>query len=162
MLERQGLLLCGWGQEEVGGAARVVRDDASGERVGFVRRAAPGPRWLRWLLPSVLEVYETEDASHLCTIHGPGWRRRLWRVLDADGRYVGAIDGGVLRDADGRRLALVYRSAGGGARYIGPDGAELAAFTPATRGILLTFTPAIEGDPFARMTILAAALVQDE
>src|SRR5262249_33074060 len=135
---------------------RPILDGGSGEELGFVRRADPGPRWLRWLQPPVLEVYETEDASLLCTIHGRLWRR-LWCVQDSEGRHVGVIDGAVLLDVEGRRLGL-RRAAGNSGNVVSPGGLELASFAPGERGLLVSFTAAVEGDPFARMILLAAAL----
>jgi hypothetical protein len=102
-------------------------------------------------------VYETEDASLLCTVHGRRWRR-LWRVQDSEGRHVGVIDGAVLLDAEGRRLGLRRAAAGNSGNVVSPGGLELASFAPGERGLLVSFTAAVEGDPFARMILLAAAL----
>src|SRR5690349_14665636 len=104
MLERQGLVLGPWGPAGGAGGAgprRPVLDAATGERLGFFSRAEPGPRWLRWLLPVVLEAYETEDASLLCSVRGPALGRRGWEVCDSEGRRVGVLVRTVLLDADG-------------------------------------------------------------
>ncbi|MCI0458455.1 MAG: hypothetical protein L0Z62_15935 [Gemmataceae bacterium] len=162
MLERQALVLCPWVQGEGPPRefTRAILDGGSGEELGFVRRASSGPRWLRWLQPPVLEVYETEDASLLCTIHGRLWRR-LWLVQDSEGRHVGVIDASVLLDVEGRRLGVRRAGTGGGSgNFVSPGGLELASFAPGERGLLVSFTAAVEGDPFARMILLAATLTQ--
>jgi hypothetical protein len=162
MLERQALLLGPWAEPAAPGAPpqRRVRDAATGEALGFVARRRAGPRWLRWLLPVVLDVYETEDASLLCTFRSRKWVGNVWEVYDADERRVGSFDRGAVRDACEARLAEVRRSGGrDGGRFVSPAGLELADFGPAAGGVLLTFTAAAEGNPFARMALLGATLV---
>ncbi len=165
MLERQRLLLCPWAEPTAAPAApragprRQVLDAATGEPLGFVARRRPAS-WLRWLAAPVLEVYETEDASLLCTLRGPFWKDRPWEVHDADERHVGSFDRSAVRDAYGVRLAALHRQEGGpGTAFVTPAGLELAAFAPGERGVLLAFAPAVDGNPFARMALLGAALV---
>jgi hypothetical protein len=159
MLERPGLLLDPW-EAEGGTARRAVRDAATGEALGFVARSAPAPRWLRWLKGDVLEVYETEDASLLCTLRGPSFGRRAWEVCDSEGRRVATVLPAVLLDAEGRPQARRQGRADGGAAYRNAAGLELATLAPAGRGLVLTFAAAVEGNPFARMALLGAALAE--
>jgi hypothetical protein len=164
MLERQGLVLGPWATPDTRPdqlRRRVVLDAATGEALGFVTQAAPGTRWLRWLRPAVLEVYETEDASLLCTLRGPSLGRRVWEVQDAEGRRVATLSQAVVRDAEGRQQATLRKSARGGT-FFTPSGLELAAFTPSERGVVLTFAGALEGNPFARMALLGATLAASE
>jgi hypothetical protein len=164
MLERQGLVVGPWtaaADEREGRPRRAVLDAATGEPLGFVARAAPGSRWLRWLRPAVLEVYETEDDSLLCTLRGPALGRRAWEVLDAEGRRVATLFQEAVLDAEGRRQAALQRSAHGGT-FFNPAGLELAAFAPGERGTVLTFAAALEGNPFARMALLGATLAVSE
>jgi hypothetical protein len=159
MLERQGLVLCPWGAPDApGGLAprRAVLDAATGEPLGFLSRA-PRPRWLRWLTATVLELYETEDASLLCVLRGPSWARRSWEVEDSEGRHVASVLREVVLDAEGARQAVLRRFAGGGT-FCNPSGLELASFASSPRGTVLTFTPAVEGQPFARMALLGATV----
>src|SRR5262249_17236974 len=108
--------------------------------------------------PAFVEVYETGDASLLLTLYQPlGWVRR-WEVRDADERPVGAIRGLVLRDGEGRCLAVAQDGEPGSTRFVSPHGLELGSFTRANRGTSLTFASALEGEPFARMVVLGAAL----
>jgi hypothetical protein len=161
MLEQHGLVLGPWGPPGGAGDARPRRpvlDAASGEPLGFFSRLEAGPRWLRWLLPVVVEAYETEDASLLCSVRGPMLGRRGWEVCDSEGRRVGVLLRTTLLDADGRRQAVLHRTAAGGGRFLSPAGLELAAFAPGERGTVLTFTPAVEGHPFARMALLGATV----
>jgi hypothetical protein len=165
MLERQGLVVGPWAAvpdlREGRPRRRAVLDAATGEPLGFVARAAPGTLWLRWLRPAVLEVYETEDASLVCTLRGPSLGRRTWEVRDSEGRRVATLFQAVVRDAEGRRQATLQRSARGGTFY-NQAGLALAAFTPCERGTVLTFAAALEGNPFARMALLGATLAASE
>jgi hypothetical protein len=118
-----------------------------------------GPRWLRWLTSPRLEVYETEDASLLCTVSGSGWGRRVRTVRDSEGRLIGNVRQTLLFDAHGRLQAQGRSATAGGMQFFSPAGLELGAFAPCENGTLLTLTAAIEGDPFARMLLLGATLV---
>jgi hypothetical protein len=163
MLERPGLVLGPWGPPDAPGDAaprRAVLDAATGEPLGFVRQAAPGPRWLRWLAPVVFEVYETEDASLLCTVRAPSWSRRAWEVQDSEGRRVASVVRAVVLDAEGARQAVLRGSPDGGI-FCNPSGLELASFARTAAGTTLRFAPAVEGHPFARMALLGATLAFD-
>jgi hypothetical protein len=164
MLERQGLVVGPWATSDARAGRprrRAVLDAATGEALGFVAQATPGSRWLRWLWPAVLEVYETEDASLLCVLRRPSWARRVWEVQDSEGRRVATLLQAAVLDAEGRRQATLQRSAGGG-KFLNPSGLELAAFFPSERGTVLSFAPALEGNPFARMALLGATLAASE
>src|SRR5262249_41097220 len=152
MLEKQGLLLNPW-EFSATQPRRTVRDAATGEPLGFVsRRPSTRWRWLRWLERPVWEVYETEDASLLMSLRGPGIWTRTWEVFDAEPRLVGTLRGTALLDGYGGRLAVAQRSHERGAgRFVNPHGLELASFSRHDRDTLLTFHPALEGDPFAKM-----------
>lgn len=157
MLESHGLILAPWARPPRGPdrqRRRTIRDAVSGEPLGFARRAAPRPRWLGWLAPAVVEVFESEDDSLLCTVRGAGWGRG-WRILDADGRLVAAVHRDTVLDSMGDCLALVERGAG---RFRAPSGLVLATLAPSEAGAALTFLPASEGEPFVRMALLGAAL----
>jgi len=174
MLECHGLLLGPWqpvpepaGHAASAGAApgdrsRAVLDLATGERLGFARWKR-GLSWplLRWLARQVVKVYETEDASLLCTVtrcRGPFWR---WEVHDADERRVAVLYRWLLLDGAGYRLAFIERAAVGGAgRFLSLQRQELGAFRVGPQGTSLTFAPLLERDPFARMALLGAVLAE--
>ncbi len=166
MLERQGLMLKPWTAPPDAADGRVPRravlDAGTGEPLGFVALATPGSRWLRWLRPVRLEVYETEDASLLCSLRGPAFGRRAWEVRDSEDRPVALFFQGIILDAEGRRQATLERSADGGGTFVNSSGLELAAFAPSSGGTTLTFSASLEGDPFARMALLAAILAVGE
>src|SRR3954466_11038869 len=103
MLERKALLLLPW--TLAAAPRRPVLDGPGGPALGFVCRTRPGPRWLRWLASPRLEVYETEDASLLCTVAAPAWGRGPHTVRDAEGRCVGSVANGFVFDPFGRRVA---------------------------------------------------------
>src|SRR5262245_42385623 len=141
MLERHALLLRAWappagrppdrgraGAEgpPPGSPTRAVLDPGTGEPLGFVSRRRPAWPWLGWLVRPALEVYETEDASLLCTLHGPWALTRGWEVRDADDRLVGVCRGAAAWDRFGGCLGVLTRAGEGGLlRCVSPQGAEL-------------------------------------
>ena len=67
MLEQASLLVHGWTQQE-GPWTRPI-SDAAGRPLGFVRLGGEaGTSWLSWFRKARLDVFETEDASHLMTV----------------------------------------------------------------------------------------------
>src|SRR5262245_2726965 len=167
MLERPALVLCPWaalprprhGEASAPAGRRRTVLDPGGAALGFVAQVPSGPRWLRWLTRPHLEVYETEDASLLCTVSAAGWGRRLHAVRDSEGRHVGTVRQWLLFDAAGRLLAQGRAAVDGATRFVSPAGLELGAVAPCEDGTLLTLLPAVDGDPFARMLLLGATLV---
>jgi hypothetical protein len=120
------------------------------------------PRWLPWLARPTLELYETEDQSLLCTVRRGWCPASRWHVSDADGRAVGTIRGAVLLNAFGRRLGVVEPlDAGTTQRLRAPDGRVVGTLRHRSDGTLLSFGADLEGDPFARMMLLAAALAEE-
>jgi hypothetical protein len=155
MLEQRGLVLGPWTAEP---RQRPVRDADTGEALGFVR-CRPTHGWLQWLLNAqTLQVFETEDASLLLTLHRPSGWVRAWQLDDADGRAVATVSGVTLRDANGFCLAVAERRDEGGLRYVNGRGVEVGACAAAAGGVCLTFSPEAT-NPFLRMALLAATLI---
>jgi hypothetical protein len=166
MLEHATLLLLPWAAAPGGtpGGARQTRavlDADTGRTLGFAcRRPANLPRGLGWLARPGLDVYETEDASLLLRLAGPRWFAGGWEVFDAEEHRVGSLRGSSVRDRLGRPLARVVASPGRDAlRFVTPSGYEPSALVRSAAGGRLTFAPDLVGDPFAKMLLLAAALV---
>jgi hypothetical protein len=174
MLEQQGLLLGPWRQAAAtdkmnrppaapGERLRDVFDLATKQHLGFTR-ARTGAAWpgFRWLARRMLEVFETEDASLLCTATrswGLAWG---WEVCDADERRVATVYRRLILRNTGRALAMAQRPKGPApGRFLNPQGTELGTFTITPEGLSLTFAPVLEGDPFARMALLGAVLSYD-
>jgi hypothetical protein len=168
MLEEPELLVCPWAAELSAPGApaapavvrkRLIRTPAGGHVLGFARSLSSSS-WWSWLTRQRVQVFETDDASLLMTLYGPRGLRRTWEVRDAEERRVGHLYRHVLWEGTGSRLAVMQRSAGEGAgRFVSPSGTELAAFSLRQEaGILLDFSAALVGKPFARMMLLAAVL----
>jgi hypothetical protein len=141
---------------------RGILDAASDEVLGAASwRQRATPIWLRWLVRPSVEVYETEDQSLLCTVRRGWGPATSWHVSDADGRPVGTIRGAVVLNALGRRLG-VFESLGAGTtrRFRAPDGREMGTLQQRGDGTLVSFGADLEGDPFSRMILLAAALAE--
>ncbi len=158
MLETPTLFLLPW----TGGPEprRAIRDAAAGTSLGLARwRVIRAPWWSAWLVRPVLEIRETEDESLLCTVAAPRLLVRAWTVQDADGQLVGTLRGNLVLDRFGRAVALVDRTADVGHRFVGVQNHELAVLGPAEEGSRLAFAAPVTGDPFAKMLLLAAALV---
>ncbi len=134
---------------------RAIRDPTEGKVLGFVswRR---GLFW--WLVRKKMAVYETEDASLVLTLWGPGWFRRAWEVLDAENRLRAMVFRTWLLDGDGQPLALLnVPGSGDRIQFMGPGGKELGYLQKGKeQDMILHF--AKELDPFTRMALLGAAL----
>lgn len=155
MLERQALLLEPWRRHPASGQLRrVIRDLATHDPIGFAAwRADSTPGWFHQLLPSWLDVFETEDASHLCSVEAPWLWRRGWRVRDAEERLVGRVWGDWLHDDGGELLGRFEHG-----KLLSMAGLELGGFARVEGVCTVQFQPALEGNPFGRMLLLAAAV----
>lgn len=162
MLEQQNLLLRPWATSAGGLGSRAILDPASGAPLGFACwRAAAGPCWRRWLAPAALAVHESDDEPLVFTVQRVWGLTPRWEVRDADGHYVGMLREQRLHDRYDRGLAAIERSPDRStARFRGPDGRELGALSRSGDTTELTFTPSVDGQPFVKMVLLAAALLR--
>jgi len=143
------------------GTALVISEPESRRPLGMARwRPRPGPFWRRWFTPAVLEVVESADESLLCTVQR-SWRLRpCWEVLDADGRYVGSIQGPYVLDPFGRPLALFLSARTGLMKsFVDASSCEVGTLEQQPGGNRLSFGMALPDNPFARMLLLAFVLV---
>jgi hypothetical protein len=163
MMEQSTLSLRPWNSPrpgEPGGQVQAIVDGA-GETVGFVRQPPPRtPRWLNWLSRRTIEVYEAPDGSLVFALRRAwGWRGG-WQLLDADERLVGTLRGRVMLDGFGHFLAAIEPAdKAGHARFLALEGSELGEYALDRNGAQLTFAPALQGNPFAKMLLLGAVLV---
>jgi len=163
MLEEQSLLLLPWAPRPIQPAPstqlrRSILATFDRRHLGYAGQRRCRFARLGWLFPPVLEVCETEDESLLCSLR-PGWRFGSCKVRDADGHIVGRLRGQAILDQFNQLFATIKAGQPGGkARFVAPDGTELGyvAFSP--EGSCLTFGPAIQSNPFAKMMLLAAVL----
>lgn len=160
MLEHERLRI-GARQQKTGAEDEwPITDADSGAVLGCVRsRTGGAARWRRWFARPVWEVYESDDESLLMTLQGAWLWSSAWDVYDAEPRRVGSLQRGRLVDGDGVYLAaLELETARRGGRIRNWHGLELASFQLNEGAATLTFLPALEGDPFAKMLALAASL----
>jgi hypothetical protein len=152
MLEESELLLGPPGADD----GRAIAA-ASGAPVGSARWRPPGrPAWWR-LGRRVLEVREHGDEPLVFTVRRRWGLLSRYEVRDADGHFVGYVLGAWLQDAAGTPLAVCRPDAGG---VVAPGGDLLAAVSDGGGATRVTFAPAVAGDPFAKMVLLAAALLR--
>jgi hypothetical protein len=164
---------------------RIVVEGESNTPVGDVRESfAPGPRWLWWFLPRplLLQVREVEDESLLFTMRQrkgllSSGNRSRWDICDAEDHPLGTVESRRSWERSGRawttlardRLGqIVVEIEHGPAAFdlplrvlqpgAPPDLTELGALSADPQGLLVEFAPALEGQPFARMLVLAAVL----
>jgi hypothetical protein len=150
MLEQRTLLL----RPRSTSGVQVILDGESGVPLGFARwQPAASPGWRRLLARRVLAVHEQEDESLLFTI------RRTWGLLprrevqDADDQFVGSLLGRLIHDRFGRPVAALRDGV-----FFTPSHRALAELAATPDGLRLWFGPAIAGEPFIKMLLLAAAL----
>jgi hypothetical protein len=145
--------LPGWDRP---GWGRPIADAAA--PLGFARGARLA-RW-PWLTRQQIEVLETEDASLLMTLRAPPFNFGRWHVLDAEERRRGSVLLPHILDGDGSRFARLEATARGEQTLRGVSGAACATLSSRQDGsTLLAFAADVEPNPFARMLMLAAALL---
>jgi hypothetical protein len=155
MLEHSTLLVRPRGAAPV--QAIVAAD--TGAPLGLARwTGGEAPPWWWPFDNRVLAVHEYEDEPLLFTV------RRCWglvscqEVRDAEGHRVGTLAGSRVRNRFGRKLAVLCREGRGTWAFRGLGGEPLARVTGDERGRQVAFGPGVEGDPFAKMLLLAAVL----
>jgi hypothetical protein len=154
MLETRVLLL----RPTVSGRPRVIAGAGDGRPVGFAVWVFRPGWWDRTFGP-LLCVHEQEDQPLLFTAHTCWWRWSQREIVDAEGERVGYVSKRVIRD---RRGVLYANSLPDGDKvvYQCVNGEMLAATRPTQEGLELSFAKVVESDPFAKMLLLAAALLE--
>jgi hypothetical protein len=164
MLEEPTLLLRPWtgSARASAGGRRDIAHPVTGAALGFARwRPSGRPPWRRWFDAPVLAVHEAEDEPLLCTVQRFWWFGPFWEVCEADGHRVATVTRDQITDRYGRPLALRRRGRHGTVAWARPGGGELALLTNGADGIRLHFAEDLAGRPFAKMALLAAALVRE-
>jgi hypothetical protein len=183
MLEVQSLWLAPWSAEGSLDGVRPfrfqehhdlkpIRDLVTEVSLGFARRKRVViSSWIPWPAWPVIEVFETEDASLLFTTYCRNWFR-TWEVVDAENHRVGSLrpspgssrgtkklPGIRIEDSSIRSIAwMEIPGAHSSGRILGPAGKELGILAYSDQGTELRFDVSLQGDPFAKMLILAACL----
>jgi hypothetical protein len=165
MLEHASLFIHGWTRSiQADGLEAWTRSivDADGRQLGFVayQRLAANS-WLFWLRKIRLDVYETEDASHLLSLMRSWTMRSIWDLYDAEERHIGCIYPKSLVASDGSLLGFLDMETRNQGRILDHAGGVLATFTRCASRIELTFASEPTGNPFLRMLMLGAILALD-
>jgi hypothetical protein len=104
-----------------------------------------------------IAAYEGPDGSLLFTAVRGGWFWPVTAVADADGNVVAIVYGPTV-GSPARRFIARRGTAG---TYVGPDRAELVRWTIEGGGIVIQFAESARGEPFLKMGLLAAILIED-
>jgi hypothetical protein len=171
MLEFENLLLRRWDQVDHGawhdGRAKedsppiwAILESSSCAVVGLARTdTTSNGTWSRWLNRPGLAVFESGDEPLVCTVRRRWSWSACWDLRDSDGHVVGRIAPGIVEAALGRFWIAVSRSHSV-TEFRDRDGHILATISRQSDDRLLTFVGQPKDDPFARMLMLGAALVQ--
>ena len=166
MLENSTLVALAWTRTTLAdGTVAWIRaiNGVDGQPVGFVRyqKLAPIP-WLFWLRSIRLDVFETDDASHLMTLSRSWMMRNIWNLHDAENRLVGSLFPKRLVGSDGQVRGYLHREPDGQGRILGPEGQVQARFcTKNTVELEMSFFPGAPANPFLRMLMLGCLLTLD-
>lgn len=162
----------------------AILDAVSEKPLGSVHCSIPTRFWSRWLAASAWDVYETDDLSHVFSLRRSWPWSPEWAVHDAEGRSVGTVlcppprAGGFrlflsdvrrqsfqpvgetrIEDASGYCLARLQHR-GDVRSFMSNAGMELGCLRRTGNESTLTFVEGNAENPFTRMLLLAAALVQ--
>jgi hypothetical protein len=125
----------------------------TGLPVGVVR--VERPAWWWPIRRPVLAVHEDQDEPLLCTV-SPTWGFGPWfRVHDANDSPVGLVLEGRIWDPLGQRLATLEKD-----RFLSPEGQTLAEVSHRDGQARLHFSERVRCEPFVKMLLLAAVLVE--
>lgn len=165
MLEHSTLLVHPWTRTTLAdGADAWIRpiSDAASRPLGFVRLQYAPLSWLFWVRKLRLDVFETEDASHLLSVTRSWTMLSIWDVRDAEDRDVGRIYPKSLVASEGQALGYLERDRVGQGRILDPEGHALVRFGHNNAGNLeLTFAAESGANPFVRMMMLGTILTLD-
>jgi hypothetical protein len=130
--------------------------DAAGKRLGFVRLHDPSKSsWLSWLGRVRLDVFETDDASHLMTLRRAWGVLGSWDIEDADQRHVGTIYSKTVVTATSDRLGYIDRGEG---RILDAAGKVLARLATTSAACQIHLAAGVSANPFVRMLVFGSAL----
>ncbi len=158
MLEHTCLIVHPWTPDAACWLRHV--SDQTGVLLGCVRHeGAERGSWFSWLRKIKLDVFETEDASHLMALHRAWGMRRSWHVHDAEDLYVGTLHWGSLASSDGVTLGDLEGDSDSG-QIIDSAGTTLASYRKnLDAAVAVTFAKDAMGNPFLRMLLLGSILV---
>lgn len=160
MLEQASLLVQAWMQAPNGGGGALWTrsiSDADQKPLGFARLDRhTRSTWLPWFRKLRIDVFETEDASHLMSVSRLFAMSRAWVVDDAEDRRIGSIHAKLLLSSEGGTVASVQVESAHRVRLL--DGANQFVATAQKHGALVELTFAPPPHPFVRMLVLGWVL----
>lgn len=116
--------------------------------------------WLPWRLRWHLAAYEGPENSELFTSRRAGWAPRDWDVFDADGRLVALMRGSFVLNGGGEILGQRRRQSPTAiGAVINPDGVRVGSWSGSETRREIQFLAESAGNPFLRMAIMVAALL---
>lgn len=163
MLEHSSLVVQAWTRtilvEGVEAWIRAITDSTA-HPLGFVRWQKPAePSWFFWRRKARLDVFETQDASHLMTLTRSWTMLRLWDVHDAEERHIGTIYPKRLVANEGQLLGFLDLESARQGRIFDLSGHILLRFAKKTGDDLeVTFAQDQAVNPFLRMLMLGCLL----
>ena len=163
MLENTTLLLLPWMHvPDAGDGPAWIRriTEASGAPLGFVRLdGEPRTSWLSWFRKIRLDVFETEDASHVMSLTRFWGVLSSWEIEDAESRHVGNLYAKTLVSSDNERLGYLEPQTFDQGRVLDPSGNVMACFAPKSETVVeVVFPTAAPANPFLRMLVLGSIL----
>jgi hypothetical protein len=163
MLEHACLIVHAWTRAEDGSAWIRRVTDAVGAPLGFARsKGAMGPWWLGWLRPLQLDVFETDDASHLMSLARSWALSRIWSVHDAEEIHVGTLYFKTLVSSVRTFVGEINAESTERGQIVDGKRTSLANYWMRPGGSCeLTFAAATMQNPFMRMLILGSVLTLD-
>ena len=155
MLELPALLI-----RREGGVWHIAEPE-TGRIVGYARLSMANGFWrICWLASPAWQVFEAEDEPLVFTVQRLWGFFSKWEVCDADGHRIALLRSRRVLDASGRQWTSLVRTPQGN-RF--PTGDRELASSQASKDTLrLNFAPELHANPLAKMSLLAAILVNGE
>jgi hypothetical protein len=163
MLEEADFLVHAWSRHAVSnGESAWIRNitNSSSKQLGFVRfDGDPERSWWSWLRQVRLDIFETEDASHLLTILKNWGVLGSWIVQDAEGNHVGNLYSSTIITSEPLKIARIDIDANGNGAIRDMATQPIARVVQRADGVQeIAFTSEMSSNPFVRMLVLASVL----
>jgi hypothetical protein len=163
MLEESTLIIEAWAHHEISAGKRVwIRriTSAAGRPLGFAQFAGdPNRTWWSFFRNVRLDVFETEDASHLLSITRRWGILGNWLIRDSEENHVGNLYARTIVTSVPAKIGLFDLEADGNVCVHDMQSRVIARVLTRTLNVHeIAFTSDLPANPFVRMLVFGSIL----
>ena len=163
MLEESILIVEAWSHHDISAGKRAwIRriNDRAGHSLGFVQFDGDLNRtWWSWFRKLRLEVFETDDASHLMTITRRWGILGNWLIQDSEEHHVGNLYARTIVTSEPAKIGLFELEATGNVCVHDRQSRVIARISRRSTSVHeIAFTSDMPANPFVRMLVFGSIL----